>query len=130
MLNSKTLHEVAETSQQYDTDKSVGFMASLASALNGLDIASPLSFLFTTPDSNVRIRILAHGEANTAALLQIYEDTGVAAEFNVTGGTAQRPINRDRNVRSNRSVVTLAHTPTITAAAASALIHVRSLGKA
>ena len=130
MIDPRTLHEVAESCCDYATHKGVGFMASIVSAADGFDVAVPLSFLLTTPDTNMRIHISAHAESNTPAILSVYEDTGVAAEFNVTAGTAQRPVNRDRNVRSNRSKVTLVHTPTITAAAVAARIHARTAGKA
>ena len=129
MINPTTLHEVSDDSREFDTAKGIAFMLGQVSAVDGLDTGVPLSYLFTTPDSNVRVKMLAHGEAATAAMLQIYEDTDVAAEFNVTAGTAVRPQNRNRNVRSNRSTVTVAYAPTITAVTAASLILARTVGK-
>lgn len=129
MIDSKIGVDVVENYMRYMTHQGKAFMLSLSSAIDAFDIASPLAFLFTTPDTNVRCAMNIHGSANTPAIIQIYEDTDVLAQFNVTGGTGITPANRNRN-SSEVSVATVTHTPTITVAAAAALIHSKYAAKA
>lgn len=129
MIDEKTGLQVILNAMHYYTHEGKSFMLSLSSAIDAFDIASPLSFLFTTPDTKTWAHMVVHGSANTAAIIQIFEDTGVAAEFNVTAGSAIVPKNRNRN-SSNASVITAAHTPTITKAEAAALLHSKYAAKA
>lgn len=129
MIDEKSGATQVLTGLSHQTHKGNAYTVSLASVLNGFDIAAPLSFLFTTPNTNVEAHAQIHGCSNTPAILQIYEDTGVAAQFNVTDGTTVTSINKNRN-SSNVSTMTVTHTPTITKAEAEALIHTRYAGKA
>lgn len=129
MIDEKTGLQAIIQIMHYYTHEGKAFMLSLSSALDAFDIASPMSFLFTTPDTKEWAHMVVHGSANTAAILQVFEDTGVAAEFNVTGGSAIVPKNRNRN-SSNVSVMTVTHTPTITKAEAAALLHSKYAAKA
>jgi len=128
MLDEKTGYQVSITGMSHGTHEGNGYMAWLSTAINDFDIASPLDFLMITPDSPIHICIQALGCANTAAVIQIYEDTGVLAQFNVAGGTAYIPRNKNRN-SAKTSVVTLTHTPVVTAATGDALIQERHAGK-
>jgi len=129
MIDEKTGAQVAIACVEHEVHEGNAYMVSLSSALDAFDIAAPLSFLFITPNTPIRCHMHVHGSANTAAIIQCYEDTGVAAQFTVTGGTGITPINRNRN-SSKTSVATVTHTPDIGNATADALIHSKYAAKA
>lgn len=128
MIDEKSGLLAFVTAMERSTNEGTSWLVSLTTVVNAFDIASPLAFLVTTPNTGIRIYVQAHGCANTPANLEIFEDTGVLAQFNVTGGTAFTPINKNRN-SANVSTVTVTHTPTITAVTADALILGRHVGK-
>jgi len=129
MIDEKTGAQVNVSCRNYAIHVGKAFALSLATDLDGFDKVSPMTFAFTTPNTAMRVHMLMHGSANLAAILQIYEDTGVQAQFKLTGGTSVTPINKNRN-NSTTSVSTVKHTPTIDAATDDALIHERYAGKA
>lgn len=129
MIDEKTGLQAIVQAMHHYTHEGKSFMLSLSSVLDAFDIASPLSFLFATPNTKEWAHMVVHGSANTSAILQVFEDTGVAAEFNVTGGSAVVPKNRNRNSLT-ASVMTVTHTPTITKAEAAALLHSKYAAKA
>jgi len=126
-LNPATFALITMTSLQHALFEGNSYTLTQRTAANAFDIAAPISFLITTPDTLVRSLLLVQGDADLTAYWELFEDTGVLAEFNVTGGVAATPINRDRN-SSNSSVLTVATAPTITAATAAALIATESIG--
>lgn len=128
MIDEQTGAQVAIDCMEHSTHEGKAFMLSLSSILDAFDIATPLSFLFTTPDTAMRFHIFVHGSANTPAIIQIFEDNGVALQFDVTGGTSITPGNRNRN-SSNVSTAIVTHTPTITKAEPEALIHSKYAAK-
>jgi len=71
--------------------------------------------------------LLIKGDADLTAYWELFENTGVIGEFNVSGGVAAVPINRNRN-SSNTSTLTITTSPTITAATAAALIATGAIG--
>jgi len=129
MIDEKCGAQVTITGMNHAIHEGIAFTCCLSTAKDAFDTGSPMSFFLTTPDSEMHPHIQIHGSANVAAILEIFEDNGVAAQFDVSGGTVVVPANKDRN-SSNVSVMTVTHTPTITAATVEARIHGRFAGKA
>jgi len=128
MIDEKSGAQVTISCIEHSVHEGEAYMLSLSSALDAFDIDAPLSFLFTTPNTPIRCHMYVHGSANTAAIIQVYEDTGVATEFDVTGGTSITPKNRNRN-SSNVATAIATHTPSITKAEAVALLHSKYAAK-
>jgi len=105
------------------------FTVSQRSAIDAFDIASPLSFYIITPNTAKHAHLTLYGEANLPAYWEFFEDTDVIGEFNVSGGSAITPVNRNRN-SDITSTLTITTGPTITAATAAARIATESTGKA
>jgi len=113
----------------YEVHAGHAFVVSQRSAVDAFDILSPLSFYIITPNTTKHSHIALYGEANLPAYWELFEDTGNAAEFNVSGGSTITPINRNRN-SDITSTLTITTGPTITAATAAALIATEATGKA
>ena len=128
MIDEKCGAQVNITGMNHAIHEGQAYTCSLTTAKDVFDTATPMCFLLTTPDSPIHAHIQIHGSANTAAVLEIFEDNSVASQFDVTGGTAVIPVNKDRN-SSNISVMTVTHTPTITKSEVEARIHGRFAGK-
>jgi len=129
MIDEKCGAQVAITGMNHAIHEGNAYTCCLTTAKDAFDTGSPMSFFLTTPDTAVHAHIQIHGSANLAAVLEIFEDNSVVAQFNVSGGTAVTPVNKDRN-SSNASTMTVKHTPTIGAATVEARIHGRFAGKA
>jgi len=126
-LNPATFALITMTSLQHALFEGNSYTRTQRTAVNAFDIGTPISFLITTPNTLVRALLLIQGDADLTAYWELFEDTGNLAEFNVTGGVAATPINRDRN-SSNTSTLTITTAPTINAATAAALIATESIG--
>lgn len=105
------------------------YVCSQRTALNGFDIASPLTFYVITPNTVKWAHITILGEANTPAYWELFEDTGNILEFNVSGGVAVTPKNRNRN-STDSSGLTITIGATVMVAAAAALIATEAIMKA
>jgi len=129
MIDEKSGAQVNISCMGHAIHQGDAYTCCLSTALDAFDKDPPMSFLVVTPDTPLRAHIQIHGSANLAAILEIFEDNSVVAQFNVSGGTAVTPVNKNRN-SSNTSALTVTHTPTITAATVEARIHGRFAGKA
>jgi len=97
------------------------------SAVDAIDIAAPLDIKLVTPATLTMMHLTIATSLAAAGNLLAYEDDGVAAHFDVTGGVAQTPINRNRNSVLTSGV--LAYTGvTVTQATADVLILSERIG--
>jgi hypothetical protein len=96
-------------------------------AKDALDTGSPLTYYVVTPNTTAWAHLWFQAELADGGYVEVFEDNGTAAEFDVSGGTSQTPINMNRN-SSNTSGLTITYGATVTAADAAARIDVRVIG--
>ena len=104
------------------------YVISQRTAVNEFDIAAPMTFYITTPDTTKWPHLTITGEANTAAYWELFEDNGNTDNFNVTGGDSVTAMNRNRN-SSKTSGLTITTGATVTQATSDVLIETEALGK-
>lgn len=97
------------------------FTVSQISALNGLDIASPLTFHVTTPGEEISIHLATSFNVSTGVVFEVFEDNSIITDFNVSGGNPITCINRNRPLNSGCELV-IASGVTVTAATLAARI--------
>ncbi len=97
-------------------------------AVDAFDIAAPLSFYVITPNTTKWAHLVIYGDANAPAYWELFEDDGNASNFDVSGGSAATPTNRNRN-SANTSGLTITTAPTITKAEAAVLISTEAIAK-
>ncbi len=97
-------------------------------ALNAFDIAAPISFLIQTPNTVDWMNLVISGESNNPSFWELYRDTGNLLEFNVAGGAAVIPVNRNGN-SANLSGAVVTTAPVITVAGAAALLASEAIGR-
>jgi len=105
------------------------FSASQKTATNAFDLLAPMTFYIITPNTTKWAHVVISGDANTPAYWELFEDTGEVAQFNVSGGVAYVPVNRNRN-SDVASVLTITTGATVTAATTDALLAVDGIMKA
>lgn len=103
------------------------FVAFQRTALDGLDIASPLTFWFVPIIGQDNPHVLVKANLGAQGYLEIFEDDGDNDHFNVSGADAFTPINRNR-LSSNVSNVNVFTGVTVTQATAECLIYAETLG--
>jgi hypothetical protein len=103
------------------------YTISQVTALDALDTGSPLTYYVVTPDTTDWVHLWFQAELSEGGYMEVFEDTGVAAEFDVSGGTAQTPINMNRN-SSNTSGLTITYGATVTAATSAARLDAKVVG--
>jgi len=126
-LNPATFAQLAITPIQHNMYEGNAYSLTQRSNVNAFDIAAPMSFFITVPDTAILVHLLIQGDADLSAYWELFEDTGNLAQFNISGGVAATPINRNRN-SADTSTVTATTAPTITAATTAALIATESIG--
>ncbi|GAF84061.1 unnamed protein product, partial [marine sediment metagenome] len=104
------------------------YTLSQRSAVNAFDIAAPMSFSIVTPNTTRWAHMVISGECNTPAFWELFEDNGVAANFDVAGGVIVNSINRNRN-SANASGLLVTTAPVITQATVAALIASEAIAK-
>jgi len=104
------------------------YTVSQKTAVNAFDITSPMTFHITTPNTAKYAHIIILGEANTPAYWELFEDNGVAANFNISSGSSVTPKNRNRN-SSKTSKLTIKSGVTVTQATTDVLIDVEAIAK-
>ena len=130
---SETYYDTLTKSLKTITDKTFAvllgnsYMVSQNSAIDALDIAAPLTYHVTTPDTLYQAHLEAAVSVGAAAIIEVFEDDGNAAHFDVSAGDAVIPINRNRN-SANVSAFTVASGVTVTQATADVLIYSRRVG--
>lgn len=73
------------------------YTTSQMSALDGLDIANPLTYHVITPNQEIGIYHMKIGfNISTGAVFEIFEDNGVITDFNISGGNVAECVNRNR----------------------------------
>jgi len=128
-IDPSTLGLIALTYDHAEIHEGNAFTVSQVSASNGLDIAAPLTFSVVTPNTTKWGHLIASADCNNPCILEIYEDNGVALEFNVSGGSSVTPKNRNRN-SATVSGMTVKSGVTVTAAAVAARITTRVISRA
>ena len=113
----------------HEVHEGVAFVLSQRTAVNAFDIAAPLTFYITTPAGDEGLHLVISGEANVPAFWELFEDNGNAAHFDVAGGSAAVPLNRNRN-SATVPLVTVTTGATVTQATADALIDTSAMGRA
>ena len=108
------------------TAKGKSFTVSQSSLLDALDILTPLTYWVTTPATG-HAHIDISCIVTLAATLEIFEDDGNAAHFNVSAGADKTPINRNR-VSTTESGLVIATGVTVTQATADVMLITRRLG--
>jgi len=96
-------------------------------ALDAFDIASPMTWRFTTPSNGKLVHFNARLSCSTAARLEIFEDDGDIGHFLVTAGTSYTPINHCRNCNKISCVKTW-YDVTVTAASSNVRIYDEQIG--
>jgi len=100
------------------------FTAYQRTAVDALDIAAPLTFWFIPATYNPHVIVRANLGAQ--GYLEIFEDDGNAAHFNVSAGNAFVPVNRNR-VSTQASLMALRTGVTVTQATADVLIYAETM---
>ena len=90
------------------------FRVEQRTAGDAFDIASPMSFRISTPNTAVEIHMMILLSCSTAAVLEMWEDDGTS-HYVVTGGTAITPVNHNR-INASSFCGKVYTGPTITAA--------------
>lgn len=102
------------------------FMAFQLSAVNALDIASPLTFSFITPNSAKHIHITLEADLADAGYVEVFEDDGDPLSFDISGGAVFTPVNRNRYLRTASDAL-VRTAVTVTQATANARIYAKSM---
>jgi hypothetical protein len=105
-----------------ETHEGNGYRVTQAKATDAFDIAAPITFHVTTPNTTKWAHLIWHAEASTEALLEIFEDNGNASHFDISGGDTSVPLNNNRN-STNTSGLVVKTGVTITQATADVLIY-------
>ncbi len=98
-----------------------------SSALNGLDIATPMTFHIVTPDTAKWAHMLFLASVADNAILEVFEDDGNASHFDISGGTTVIAINQNRN-SDNISGLRIKKGVTVTQATDDCLIREERIG--
>lgn len=94
---------------------------------DAFDIAAPLSYHVVTHDSAKWMHMTWKAACTSEALLEIFQDDGAAANFDISAGDAVTSKNRNHN-STNTSLATIKSTVTVTKAEAAVLIHSEYIG--
>lgn len=86
--------------EHHEIHEGSSFMAFQLSAVNDLDIATPLTFSIITPATMVLTHLAMEANLGDAGYVEIFEDNGNAAQFDISGGTPFTPVNRNRYLRT------------------------------
>ena len=113
------LHYQIHRGMAYKVFQSVG--------TDAFDIAAPLTYHVTTPDTTKWAHLTWKASSTTEALMEIFRDNGNAAHFDVSAGDSVTPMNRNHNF-PDASCRTVASGVTITQATADVLIHSEYIG--
>lgn len=113
------LHHEIHGGNAYRVFQSVG--------TDAFDIAAPLTYHVTTPNTTKWPHIVWRAASTTESLLEIFQDNGNAAHFDVSAGDAVTPKNRNHN-SANTSGLTVASGVTITQATVDVLIYSEYVG--
>lgn len=113
--------------EHFQIHKGNSFVAFQRTTLDGLDIASPLSFWFIPAISTYNPHVTVKVNVGAQAILEIFEDDGDPNHFDVTNGSAFIPVNRNRT-STKASTAFVITGPTITQATADCLIYAETLG--
>jgi len=130
---SETYYDTLTKSLKTITDKTFAvllgnsYMVAQNTAVDAFDIATPLTYHITTPDSLYQAHMQAIISVGAAAIVELFEDDGNAAHFDVSAGTAVVPFNKNRN-SENLSTFTVAFGVTVTQATADVLIFAKRVG--
>lgn len=105
------------------------FYVSVNTALNTLNIASPITISLATPDTTKLVSLSIIAIVTAGAILEVFEDTGDILEFNVTGGVQIIPSCRNRSLCCNSISDAVVYSGvTVTAATAAAALPVKRVG--
>jgi hypothetical protein len=126
-LDASTYAQIGIDYQHHKIHDGNSYIITQRAAKDALDENAPLTYYIITPDTTKWAHMTAEINLADGGYFEVFEDTGVAAEFNVSGGTSQTPINLDRN-SSNTSGLTITYGSTVTAATSAALIYTESIG--
>ena len=113
------LHHKIHEGKAYKTFQSLG--------TDAFDIATPMTYHVTTPNTAEWAHLVWIAGSTSESLLEIFQDNGNAAHFDVSAGDAVTPKNRNHN-SDNASGLTVASGVTITQATADVLIHSEYIG--
>jgi hypothetical protein len=94
---------------------------------DAFDIATPLTYWFTTPNTTKWAHLVWRAACTSEALLEIFQDNGTAAHFDISAGDAVVPKNRNHN-SANTSDMTFKSGVTVTKAEANVLIYSEYIG--
>jgi len=106
------------------------FMVSQRTALDEFDMDAPLTFYIIVPDTLKWAHLSIFCDANTPAYWELFEDGGDPSKFDVSGGVAVVPVNRNRNLSSGESGLTITKGATVDKADAACCIATEVAAKA
>lgn len=114
-----------------DNKNSLGevFYVSVNTALNALDIASPITISIVTPNTAKLVSMSIIAIVTAGAILEVFEDNGVITDFNVTGGVQMIPFCRNRSLCCDHISDAIVHSGvTVTAATATVALPIKRVG--
>ena len=101
-----------------------------ATAMDALDIATPMTYHIVTGSNGVVIHIVTDVAVSLNATFEIFKDDGNAAHFDISGGTIETPVNRSGQSDNVAQNITIKSGVTITHATVDARVAVRRIGSA
>jgi len=104
--------------------KGNAYCLSQLKAVDAFDIASPMTYHIVVGTTPIHLTMLA--DATSAATLELFEDNGNALHFDISGGSAVTPVNRNRN-SANVSLATIKTGVTVTKATTDVLKYTRMI---
>lgn len=127
-MNPMTGSLIVMPSEDDEFHNGNSYIVTQRTAVNAFDIAAPMIYEFTTPNTAVQMHLEIMGEANTPAFVELFEDNDNASHYDIADGSAVSEINRNRQSSNTATAVVLSG-GAITQATADVLIGTKALAK-